>query len=651
MSQSENQFGSLLDTFDHVVVLMLENRSFDNLLGYLYSQQDPVPPGKQFEGVDGKNISNPIPKAWQFADGNGTLVTEVPVARISGVDLTTSNPPYPDPGEDYPHVSTQLFNPEQPDPFNCEPYNVPFPLHGPSMNGFVNDYIVNYVNTEFPNAPIPSPEGFYDTYKYIMQCYDPADLPVLSGLAREFAVFDHWFCSVPSETICNRNFWHAGTSWGHVINPGPADDKQDPSNGPNTEAWIENTAGATLFSQLANSNPNIDWKIYSDNKVPLFDPNEGILCAIFRFLSDLIPDRIRKFLCKACRDSGLARIGFVKTICDGFAATGNLPLPVTPLLHLLNFAPLFESNWSDLFNTMEDFKADCANGKLPAYSFIEPNFFNPHNDMHPSTPEETVDGGQKISPVLLGEALVWDIYNAIFTSPKHWDNTLLVITFDEHGGCHDHVPPPGRYGEILMEPTRIATPPDLDGYTPWDDFHFVRLGVRVPMVMVSPYIRKNTIINTPMSHTSFLKTMHEKWRQHENSPLPSLSARETASPAFHDSGLLWPTLQRKRMSDMPVFAKPHVPPDNTDYSKAVMAALAKAIMKLIQYLWNEVPSAPRSATKMETHEDAATFLRQAIRGAKALRGRPDAFTAPITDEDGVLLLKVIAEELQKKKLR
>jgi phospholipase C len=645
MSQGEAQSTSLLDTFDHVVVLMLENRSFDNLLGYLYSQKYPVPPGKQFEGVDGKNISNPIPHKWQFKNKHGKPVTEVPVAPISDVDLTAVGPPYPDPGEDYPHVNTQLFNPDNPDPFNQKPYNVPFPLHGPSMSGFVNDYIVNYINTEFLGSN-PSPDqAFYDHYKYIMQSYDPADLSVLSGLAREFAVFDHWFCSVPSETICNRNFWHAGTSWGHVINPGPADDKDDQDNKPNTEAWVEDTAGPTIFSQLANATPQIDWKIYSDNKVPLCD-TAGFLCGIFRFFPDL-SDWIRKVLSKILYDTGIARIGFVKSIYDRLATTGNLPLPVTPLLHLLNFGPLFESNRPDLLNTMEDFRNDCANGRLPAYSFFEPNFFNPHNDMHPSTPEELVDGSQKISPVLLGEKLVWEIYNAIFTSPKHWDNTLLVITFDEHGGCHDHVAPPGQYGDLGVEPAGIAAPPDLSGYTPWDDFHFDRLGVRVPMVMVSPYIRKNTIINTPMSHTSFLKTMHEKWKW----KFPSLSAREHASPCFHEPGLLWPTLQRQRMSDMPVFAVPLVPPDNTDYSKAVMAALAKAIMKLIQDLWSKVSREPLPTMAMETHEDAAAFLRHAIPRAKAMRGLPDALTGQINDEDGVLLLQVIAEELKNKKLR
>jgi phospholipase C len=644
MSQGEKQFTNVLDTFDHVVVLMLENRSFDNLLGYLYSQKS-VPPGKQFEGLDGKNICNPIPLAWQFGDQAGIAVTEVPVARIKDVDLRKFNPPYPDPGEDYPHVNTQIFNPDNPLAYNVPPYNLPSQVPAPTMNGFVSDYIQNYVMSEYPGDPTPSPEAFYHTYKYIMESYDPADLSVLSGLAREFAVFDHWFCSVPSETICNRNFWHAGTSWGHVINPGPADDPYDQDNRPNTDAWLEDTSGETLFSQLAWS--DIGWKIYSDNKVPL-------------------------------------------------SAETNLPLPVTPLLHLLNFFPLFELDRPDLFNTMQAFKNDCANGQLPAYSFIEPNFFNPHNDMHPSTPGELVDGGpQKVSPVLLGEALVCEIYNAIFTSPHHWDNTLLVITFDEHGGCHDHVSPPGQYGDHAVAPAEIATPPDLSGYTKcrqvafdffrfffrskwldrirklrsqgphdsrvagrgfwnfisggaytqWDGFDFKRLGVRVPMIMVSPYITKNTIINTPMSHTSFLRTMHEKWG------LCSLSAREDASPFFHDSGLLQTTLQRPDMSCMPVLAAPLVPPDHTDYSKAVLTALAKAIMGLIKDLWCKAFPEDCPAMKMETHEDAAAFLRHAIPRAKLRLGRPDALTGQINDEDGVLLLQAIAEELKKKKLR
>jgi phospholipase C len=590
MSQSNQQSTNVLDTFDHVVVLMLENRSFDNLLGYLYSQEYPVPPGNQFEGVDGKNLSNPIPSAYQFTGKNGERVTEVRVAPNSPVDY---HRPFPDPGEDYPHVNTQLFNPDNQQPFNKPPYNLPSPLPKPPMSGFVSDYIANYVHNEFPNAPLPSPEGFYDNYRVIMECYQPADISVLSGLAREFAVFDHWFCSVPSETICNRNFWHSGTSWGHVINPGPGDDKGDEDNKPNTEQWFWDTLGLTIFNQLQSSN----WKIYSDNKIPL---PEGT----------------------------------------------NLSFPVTPLIHFWAFAPLLALDRRDMFDTLDKFKSDCASGTLPAYSFIEPNFFNPHNDMHPSTPGEIGDGPQANGSVLLGDALVCDIYNAIFTSPNLWNNTLLIITFDEHGGCYDHVTPPGQYGEHVVEPIHIAIPPNLCCYKEWDGFDFKRLGLRVPTIMVSPYIKKNTIINKPMSHTSFLKTMHEKWG------LPSLSRREDASPGFHDTGLFCPTLQRADISQMPIFAAPIIPVDKTDYSEAVLSALAKAIISLFTDLWCKAFPEHCPTKELNTQGEVATFLGAAVAKAKSMLRPADALAGQereIKDHDWMLLLQAVAEEMKRKR--
>lgn len=596
-----------LDTFDHVVVLMLENRSFDNLLGYLYSKEYPVPPGKQFDGVDGKNLSNPIPPEWQFNGPNGK-VTAVPVGPIvppdNDITLTAFCPPYPDPGEDYPHVNTQIFNPSNHLPYNHPPYNLPPvppdkmpPAPTPTMTGFVSDYIQNYMKNEFPKEKIQSPEEFYNKYKYIMESFRPENIPVLTGLAREFAVFDHWFCSVPSETICNRNFWHAGTSWGHVINPGPVDDLGDDDNHDNTQSWLNDTVGFTFFSQLWLS--NVEWKIYSDNKIPL-------------------------------------------------SKTENLSLPVTPLLHFWNFSPLFALDNSAIFNTLDTFKSDCASGKLPAYSFIEPNFFNPHNDMHPSTPGEIGDGPQKNSPVLLGDALVWEVYNAIFTSKtsKCWRNTLLIITFDEHGGCYDHVIPPGQYGKDAIPPAAIAAAPELNSQQHnWDQFDFKRLGLRVPTIMASAYIKKNTIINEPMSHTSFLRTMRAKpgW------PNSSLSTREDASPSFNVSGLFSST--PRTQAEMPSFPEPVIPTDDTDYSKAVMSALAKAIVSAIKDLWCKAfPEDPVcKIMEMETQSDAAAFMRHAVPMAKNML-RPGApLQGQIEEHDWAAVFQAIAKELKKRK--
>ena len=86
----------MLDSFDNVVVLMLENRSFDNLLGYMYPSGVPAnaPLGKQFEGVTGKGLSNPVPTGTKNPPPPG--VTTIPV---SPVEAGHYEQPYPDPGE------------------------------------------------------------------------------------------------------------------------------------------------------------------------------------------------------------------------------------------------------------------------------------------------------------------------------------------------------------------------------------------------------------------------------------------------------------------------------------------------------------------------------------------------------------------------
>src|SRR5437868_5992704 len=122
---------SNLDRIDHIVVLMLENRSFDNMLGWLYDPDnappcDKVPRGQSFEGVSGKPLSNPIPPYAHDADRGS-----VPVGKAS--IITTPNP---DPGEEYYRVNTQLYGTVIPpanryEPFNRKPYNLPVPTPDP----------------------------------------------------------------------------------------------------------------------------------------------------------------------------------------------------------------------------------------------------------------------------------------------------------------------------------------------------------------------------------------------------------------------------------------------------------------------------------------------------------------------------------------
>ena len=172
---------------DHVVVVLFENRSLDNVLGHLYGPED----GKTFEGVIGKDLTNPIP---EWAE-HGADRKVVPYTVATDMDS-----PNPDSGEEYPHTNTQLFNIlNEHNRFKIgdgigAPYNAPAPGQTPTMDGFVTDYISTFTG-EIGRQPT------YEEYAQIMTGFTPEQVPVLNGLARGFGVFDHWFCEVPSQTL------------------------------------------------------------------------------------------------------------------------------------------------------------------------------------------------------------------------------------------------------------------------------------------------------------------------------------------------------------------------------------------------------------------------------------------------------------------
>ncbi len=123
---------------------------------------------------------------------------------------------------------------------------------------------------------------------------------------------------------------------------------------------------------------------------------------------------------------------------------------------------------------MNQFFKDSSAGKLPAFSFIEPRYFDilawRANDQHPS------------HPVPYGEQLIKDIYESLRASPK-WEKTALVITYDEHGGFYDHVVPP-MWAPDSESPT--FGPCTADGGGP-KGFRYNRMGLRVPFIVVSPW--------------------------------------------------------------------------------------------------------------------------------------------------------------------
>jgi phospholipase C len=210
-----SQFGRI----EHVVVLMLENRSFDNLLGWLYDPSNPAPfnqaPATNFEGVYGKDLSNLTTGGQNVPVGKGTDVTA----------------PFPDPGEPFQDVYAQIYGQKQ----TLYAKDVPSqPTDVCNMKGFVYNY-------ELKNA------GNLPHAATIMNCFTPAIVPVLSSLAHYYGLCDHWFASIPSQTLCNRSFMQAGTSSGYVNNDG--------SDG---ILFINNTR--TIFNLLTDAGK--PWKVY-----------------------------------------------------------------------------------------------------------------------------------------------------------------------------------------------------------------------------------------------------------------------------------------------------------------------------------------------------------------------------------------------------
>ena len=390
--------GAGLGAIEHVVVLMLENRSFDHMLGYLYAGSGNVSPaGQPFEGLAGTESS-------PDASGNPVSVYPITPATPSAYFM-----PGADPGEGYKATNDQLWGSD----------TAPASGTAPTMQGFVTDFAstIGWETTDKWSIVTGT------TADWIMGCFTPQTLPVLSALARGYAVCDHWFASAPTETLPNRAFALAGTSQGHL------DD--------NTKTYT----CPSIFGALSTA--GISWQVFGYDAQPL-------------------------------------------TRAD--------------------FPDISHADASH-FGLFTDFQAAAAAGTLPAFTFLEPSWSSTGNSQHPNY------------DVALGEQLIHDTYQALRSGPG-WPQTLFVLTYDEHGGCYDHVPPP--WG---------ATPPDNTAGE--FGFGFDRFGLRVPTVLISPLIEPGTVYrvpagSVPLDHTSVLKTLEQRWN------LPALTARDAAAPGFGD---------------------------------------------------------------------------------------------------------------------
>ncbi|CAG8505146.1 2633_t:CDS:2 [Ambispora leptoticha] len=348
----------------NVVLIVLENRSFSKMAGYFnYS--------KEIRGLTGKE--------YNLLDVNDSNSLKL---------YTTDDAVYVDP-DDPSHSIPGTY--EQITGMQGDPST---PITGvPPMSGFLQNFARVYNINKTDVARL----------KHVMNAFKPTDIPVTYELAKNFALFDGWYASVPGPTNPNRLYIHTATS-----------------NGAYETTNHDELIGFDQRSIYDNlDEKNITWKNYYST-----------------FPELIAAKRLRN-----------------------------------------------KSGYSKM-KKLDVFFADAKAGTLPQYSVVNPTFegypcFNGEpNDEHPPY------------SVAKGEQFIKTIYEALRASPQ-WNSSLLIITWDEHGGFYDNVPPPSN----VPPPDNVTAP----------IFNFDRLGIRVPTLLISPWIKKGLVVHDPPKKGSYFE--------------------------------------------------------------------------------------------------------------------------------------------------
>lgn len=359
---------TLIDQIDTVVVLMMENRSFDQVLGYLS-----MPPHNRTD-IEGFRPSESYANTYQ--------------GKQYGIFPMNNTPIAVDPHHDRKNIEVQFGKP-------VAPYQ-PYP-----MDGFVQGYV------ESPPIP-PNPS-------VVMGYYQASDVPIYDFFAKHFVICDHWFSPLPSETQPNRLMAMGGESRleenSHFLLP-----EQD-----------------LVYDWLLKR--DIPWRTYYCGKLPFFA-------------------LMRKWQLTILEDLVVSLLGRKR--------------------HFRKYSK-FEKDWQ-------------SDKPMPNVIFIEPNYTDIldsfANDDHPPT------------PLSEGQIFIRSIYKTLLSNPKRWEKTMMVITYDEHGGFYDHV-----------SPLPIPTPPPTEkAYPP-----FTMTGGRVPAFIISPCVTPGTVFKEPLDHTSILHFLAERF--------------------------------------------------------------------------------------------------------------------------------------------
>lgn len=418
-----------LKKVEHIVVLMMENRSFDQMLGFLKLEkrlEDEV------EGLSGDEVNfDP--------DGNPHQVFPWDEEQTSFHLPQDTNGKLFDPCHGPGCVREQLEE-----------------FHDERPGGFVKNFLASRKDAAGRPTTIPAeyrrlPMGYY-TRKH---------LPVYDLLARNHCVCDAWHSSIPGDTWPNRLFSIAGEEGKPVLHrPG----------------FLQ-----SLLNRL--------------RKAPLVDKLEGLpIYDVRAFTHQLDRSQWRWYSYDPATLRGVdaAYRRFPHTDRENFAYFDRKSISVE--------AKFGEAAFLELHDGFLDDAAKA--GGLRQVSWIDPNFvdvkvLDPNsNDDHPP------------SDVRAGQHLVLEAYEALVNSPS-WENTVLVVVYDEHGGFFDHVNPPAVPAGA---PSRYRT-----------------LGLRVPALVIGPRV-KHGVHSETLEHTSLIATILRAFAEDPERAIEAMPRRVRQAP-------------------------------------------------------------------------------------------------------------------------
>jgi phospholipase C len=384
---------NLVKKIKNIVVVMMENRSFDHVLGY----RAQLPEGASSDGLSPAlldALEAELRKAFPGFDTH-----EIPKLRDAGFKIKTQLPV----GVGH-HATDAVEQLRKTMVFSGRGINSP--------QGFISNFIkVSLRKLADKNLAKPI---------HVTGYYEAGDLPFFDFLVKHYAWCERYFCSHPGPTLPNRMYQLAGGL--QLTRSG--------------EAIIENNHGADFFLSRA---PNVH---------------------------DL-----------------LTRKGVVWRVYESFPSVTMLRMFARYAGDSTNIVPLFPN-----------FERDAAEGRLAPLTVIEPAMHHfPPNDDHPP------------ADMCKGQEFLWDVYTKLSNGPQ-WKNTLLIVSYDEHGGFYDHVIPPVADLRTREIDTAEDDPTGGEG-GPGPSSLLTRYGLRVPTFVVSPWVPPGPGPNIVLDHCSILKTI------------------------------------------------------------------------------------------------------------------------------------------------